>query len=106
MFFKSAKHHVILVMDLDRLCTLLGDVDMYHLKEGFSQLLALFPNSSCESIQLVNLVLPLTLDLLRSFYTEEVMVQVNHYFYVKVSVLLGLNRFVIFYSMHVRLWIL
>ena len=74
-------------MDLDRLCALLGDVDMYHLKEGFSQLLGLFPESSCESIQLVNLVLPLILDLLRPFYREDVMVQVNHYFYVKVSIL-------------------
>ena len=72
-------------MDLDRLCDLLGDVDMYHLKEGFSQLLGLFPDSSCEAIQLVNLVLPLVLDLLRPFYSEAVMVQINHYFFVKVS---------------------
>ena len=71
-------------MDLDRLCTLLGGVDMYHLKEGFAHLLILFPESSCEAIQLVNLVLPLILDLMRSFYSENVMVQVNHYFYVKV----------------------
>ena len=71
-------------MDLNRLCTLLGDVDMYHLKEGFTQLLSLYPDSSCEAIQLVNLVLPLVLDLLRNFYAEDVMVQVNHYFFVKV----------------------
>ena len=36
----------VLVMDLDRLCTLLGGVDMYHLKEGFAHLLILFPESS------------------------------------------------------------
>ena len=72
-------------MDLDKLCALLGDVDMYHLKEGFGQLFMLFPDSSCEAIQLVNLVLPLLLDLIRPFYKDDVMVQVNHYFFVKVS---------------------
>ena len=30
-------------MDLDRLCALLGDVDMYHLKEGFPNYWVYFP---------------------------------------------------------------
>ena len=71
-------------MDIDRLCHLLGDVDLPHVREGFAELLNLFPESSCESVQLVNLLLPLVLDLLRPFYAEDVMTQVNLYFYCQV----------------------
>ena len=71
-------------MDLEHLCSLLGDVDQEHLAAGFASLLELYPNSSCESMQLVNVLLPLLLDAIRPFFREEAMVQVNCYFYVQV----------------------
>ena len=71
-------------MDFDRLCALLGDVDIHHLREGFSSLLGLFPNSSCETIQLVNVLIPLVLDVLHTFYNDHTMVQMNLYLYAQV----------------------
>ena len=71
-------------MDFDRLCALLGDVDIHHLKEGFSSLLGLFPDSSCETIQLVNILIPLVLDVLRTFYNDRTLVQMNLYLYAQV----------------------
>ena len=77
----------VLDMDLGRLCSLLGVSDPDQLAAGFSSLLGLFPNSSCESIQLVNVLIPLTLDSIRPFFKENAMVQVNCYFYSEVSIL-------------------
>ena len=71
-------------MDYDRLSALLDNVDVRHFKEGFMSLLSLFPDSSCESVQLVNLLLPLVLDLLRPFYDDNTMVQINLYLYAQV----------------------
>ena len=74
-------------MDLDRLCALLGDVERDQLSSGFASLLDLFPNSSCESIQMLNVLLPLFLDAIRPFFREDAMIQVNCYFYVEVRYL-------------------
>ena len=71
-------------MDLEQLSDLLGGVGQDHLASGFASLLELFPTSSCESMQMVNVLLPLLLDSIRPFFYEEAMVQVNCYFYVKV----------------------
>ena len=71
-------------MDIERLCSLLGDVDVNHLDAGFGQLLSLFPETSCEAIQLINVMLPLTMDLMRPFYAENVLTQINLYLYTKV----------------------
>lgn len=71
-------------MDLVRLCTLLDGVEPEHLAVGFSSLLDLFPDSSCETVQLVNVLLPLMLDTIRPFFLENAMVQVNCYFYSEV----------------------
>ena len=75
---------IFLVMDLEQLSVLLGGVGQDHLASGFASLLELFPASSCESMQMVNVLLPLLLDSIRPFFHEEAMVQVNCYFYVKV----------------------
>ena len=72
-------------MDYDRLCALLDDVDIHHLKVGFSGLLGLFPESGCETIQLVNVLIPLTLDVLRTFYNDNTLVQMNLYLYAQVT---------------------
>ena len=72
-------------MDLERLCALLGGVSSDHLAAGFASLLQLFPESSCESIQLVNVLIPLVLDSIKPFFKENAMVQVNCYFYTEVS---------------------
>ena len=71
-------------MDLDRLSDILSCGSPAHLKIGFSSLLGLFPDSSCESLQMANLLLPLVLEVLKPFYTEDVMVQINCYFFVQV----------------------
>ena len=71
-------------MDFDRLSELLGGVDIHHLKEGFAGLLSLFPDSSCESVQLVNLLLPLVMDVLRQFYNDHTLVQMNLYLFAQV----------------------
>ena len=71
-------------MDYDRLCELLDGVDIHHLKEGFAGLLGLFPDSSCESVQLVNLLLPLVMDVLRQFYDDHTLVQMNLYLFAQV----------------------
>lgn len=73
-------------MDLNRLCELLDiqDVGPDGLESGFSSLLEMFPDSSCESLQLVNLLLPLVLEILKPFYSEDAMVQINMYFYIEV----------------------
>lgn len=71
-------------MDFDRLCELLGGVDIRHLKEGFAGLLNLFPESSCEPVQLVNLLIPLVMEVLRQFYNDHTLVQMNLYLYVQV----------------------
>ena len=73
-------------MDFDRLCALLGDVDIHHLREGFSGVLSLFPESSCETIQLVNVLIPLVLDVLRPFYNDYTLVQMNLYLYAQVFI--------------------
>ena len=71
-------------MDLNRLSEILSCGDPARLKFGFSSLLGLFPESSCESMQMANLLLPLVLEVLKPFYSEDVMVQVNCYFFVQV----------------------
>ena len=71
-------------MDLEQLCQLLEVTNPTHLGTGFASLLDLFPESSCESVQLVNVLLPLVLELLKPFYSEDVMVQANLYLYVEV----------------------
>ena len=71
-------------MDFDRLCELLGGVDIHHLKEGFAGLLSLFPDSSCESVQFVNVLLPLVMDVLRHFYNDHSLVQINLYLFAQV----------------------
>ena len=76
-------------MDLEHLCTLLGDVPVDQLHAGFSSLLSLFPDSSCESLQMVNVLVPLLLDAIRPFFSEAAMIQVNCYFYVEVSLEFG-----------------
>ena len=72
-------------MDLDRLSQVLScGSQPAHLKAGFSSLLGLFPDSSCETMQMANLLLPLVLELLKPFYSEDAMVQINCYYYVQV----------------------
>ena len=72
------------IMDLAKLCEALGVSDPTFLKVGFSTLFDLFPDSSCESIQLVNFLIPLVLELIKPFYHEDAMLQINQYFYVEV----------------------
>ena len=74
-------------MDLVKLCRSLGVKDPSFLTVGFSTLFDLFPDSSCESIQLVNYLLPLVLELIKPFYHEDVMLQINQYYYVEVITL-------------------
>ena len=77
--------HDFKIMDLVNLCAQLGDFHPDHLHVGFASLLDLYPESSCESIQLVNVLIPLALDAIRPFFTEQAMIQVNCYFYAEVS---------------------
>ena len=72
-------------MDLVDLCQSFGVADSSLLEVGFSTLFDLFSESSCESIQLVNFLLPLTLELIKPFYHEDAMLQINLYYYVEVS---------------------
>lgn len=71
-------------MDLVQLCETLGVADPSLLNVGFSTLFDLFPDSSCESIQLVNCLLPLVLELIKPFYHDDALLQINLYFYVEV----------------------
>ena len=73
-------------MDLVELSRTLGVADPSFLKVGFSALFDLYPDSSCESIQLVNFLLPLVLELIKPFYHEDVVLQINQYFYVEVTI--------------------
>ena len=72
-------------MDLEYLAEILSCGSPAQLRVGFSSLLSLFPDSSCESMQLANLLLPLVLETLKPFYSEDTMVQINCYFFVQVS---------------------
>ena len=78
-------------MDFDRLCDLLDGVDINQLSVGFAGLLALFPDSSCETIQLVNVHLPLVMDVLRHFYNDHTLVQMNLYLFAQVILLFLLS---------------
>ena len=72
-------------MDLDRLSQILScGSQPAHLKAGFSSLLGLFPDSSCESIQMANFLIPLVLEILKPFYSQDTMVQINSYFFAQV----------------------
>ena len=77
-------------MDLNHLAEVLSCGSPDQLKIGFSSLLSLFPETSCESMQLANLLLPLVLEILKPFYSEDAMVQINCYFYVQVTFLVFL----------------
>ena len=79
------------IMDLNHLAEVLSCGSPDQLKIGFSSLLSLFPESSCESMQLANLLLPLVLELMKPFYSEDAMVQINCYFYVQVAIFVFLS---------------
>ena len=66
------------------MCDLLDGVDINQLRAGFAGLLTLFPDSSCETIQLVNVHLPLVMDVLRHFYNDHTLVQMNLYLFAQV----------------------
>ena len=71
-------------MSYELICRALGVAPGDDLKVAFKQLFYLHPRSGCESIQLVNLLMPLVMDLLRTHFTTTDMVSINLYFFSTV----------------------
>ena len=72
-------------MTYELVCEALGVTPDGDLEAAFRQLFYLHPESGCESIQLVNLLLPLVMDLLRTHFNDIDTVNINLFFYSKVG---------------------
>ena len=74
-----------IVMEYQQLCEILEISPNEDLADGFKRLFALYPDSSCPSVQLINCLLPLVMECMRTCFLENhVLVQCNQYLFVKV----------------------
>ena len=87
-------------MEYQQLCEILEVSPDEDLADGFKRLFALYPDSSCPSVQLINCLLPLIMECMRTCFLEDhVLVQCNQYLFVKVIQ----YRYYIWYYMYFSL---
>ena len=72
-------------MSFQSICDALGVSPDGDLEAAFRQLFYCHPRTSCEPIQLTNLLLPLVVDLLRTHFGQSDMVTINLYLFSEVS---------------------